>query len=317
MLIFENVTKKFVDDSYGVQSLSFEIEPGELVFITGSSGSGKTTLMKLLTKEYLPSEGEIHVEDLQLSQVKSSDLHHLRRKIGVVFQDYKLLPELNVWENISLPLYIIGTPQEEVERRVTDLLRLVGLADKASLFPNQLSGGEAQRVSIARALTTGPSVIFADEPTGNLDPETALAIANLLHKINTLGTTLLFATHNLEFIKRFKNSRHIHLEDGKVVLDSKKKHANHKDEKPSNDEDIKNEKKHTKQDQKEEKKQDENVDENMSEGEEIKHELKKEEKKGFLSRIFGKKEKKPEAESNNDKKEADTVTDDKNSETNE
>lgn len=287
MIIFNNVSKQFSESSFALKNVSFEVEPGELVFITGNSGSGKTTLMRLMTKEYLPSDGEIQIEDMNLSDLHHSSLHELRRKIGVVFQDYKLLPEMNVWENISLPLYIVGTPEHEVERRVTDLLRLVGLADKAQLFPSQLSGGEAQRVSIARSLTTGPAVIFADEPTGNLDPETALAVASLLHKINKLGTTLLFATHNLEFIQKFKDARHIHIENGAIVLDTKhkqtKKPKSHSDE----DKDIKKKLTNTETDPDTETNTDAET-----EAEQIANELKKEEKVGFLSRIFKKRQKK-------------------------
>ncbi|MCA9369973.1 MAG: ATP-binding cassette domain-containing protein [Pseudomonadales bacterium] len=243
MIVFQDVNKIFQDYS-GVKNITFEVDPGELVFITGNSGSGKTTLMRLLTGDYTLNSGEIILDDIELSKVKNSTIHHLRRKIGVVFQDYKLLPDLNVWENISLPLYITHTPQDDIERRVTDLLDLVGLTDKAHLFPSQLSGGEAQRVSIARALTTGPSVIFADEPTGNLDPETGWNIAKLLHKINQLGTTLLFATHNHDYMEKYKDdARHIHLEKGEIATDSKQtkttvtsKHTT-SDSKPDNNED--------------------------------------------------------------------------------
>jgi cell division transport system ATP-binding protein len=223
MIRFTTVTKQFSPDSYGVKDVSFEIEPGELVFITGSSGSGKTTLMRLLTKEYDPTSGEIVFDEINLNQFRSSRVHNLRRKIGVVFQDYRLLPELNVWENIALPLSIIGKSQSEIEERVTDLLRLVSLTDKAFLFPSQLSGGEAQRISIARALATGPTVVFADEPTGNLDRETARSIANLLYQINKLGTTLLFATHSQDIVDNFKEHRRIHLEKGELKLDTKAK----------------------------------------------------------------------------------------------
>lgn len=235
MIVFDNVTKQFSDHDYGLRNVSFRVEPGDFIFITGNSGSGKTTLMRLLTKEYTPTEGEIYFEETPLGEIKMSQVHHLRRKIGVVFQDYKLLPDLNVWENISLPLYIVGTPEAEVERRVTDLLRLVGLMDKSELFISQLSGGEAQRVSIARALTTGPSVIFADEPTGNLDPDTSLIIANLFNKINELGTTVLFATHNHELLAHFKEKRRLHLDEGALVEDTAEKHAKRKAKKEAAD----------------------------------------------------------------------------------
>jgi cell division transport system ATP-binding protein len=225
MIIFSTVTKQFSPDSYAVKDVSFEVEPGEMVFITGNSGSGKTSLMRLLTKEYTPTSGEIKFEDTYLSQVHFSRVHDLRRKIGVVFQDYRLLPELNVWENIALPLSIIGKDQHEIEERVTDLLRLVSMVEKAHLFPGQLSGGEAQRISIARALATGPSVVFADEPTGNLDRDTARSIAQLLHQINELGTTMFFATHSHDIIDLYPDHRRLHLEKGELKSDTKQKKA--------------------------------------------------------------------------------------------
>lgn len=244
MLTFDHVTKQFTEDSYGVRDITFEIEPGEFVFITGPSGSGKTTLMRLMTREYTPTEGEIHLEDLPVSALKNSQLHELRRRIGVVFQDYRLLTDLNVWENIALPLYIIGKKQAEIEERVTDLLKLVELTDKALLFPRQLSGGEAQRISIARALATGPGIIFADEPTGNLDNENAVRIGKLLHKINELGTTVLMATHDENVLGVFKGTRRMRLDNGKLVEDKGKKKTSVsvrvKDAAPNSVEDDKN-----------------------------------------------------------------------------
>lgn len=228
MITFKAVTKQYGEDDIALDSLSFDVAPGELVFITGASGSGKTTLMRLLTLETLPSAGEILFEGTALSEIPTKHLHLHRRKIGVVFQDYRLLPELNVWENIALPLFVAGKPESEVAERVTDLLRLVQLTDKALLFPSQLSGGEAQRISIARALASGPEVIFADEPTGNLDPETAHHIAELLIKINELGTTLLFATHDQSFLEKFPKHHRLHLEGGALVIDTARKKASKK-----------------------------------------------------------------------------------------
>lgn len=220
MIVYSGVTKRF-GDLTAIDNVDLAVDPGELVMITGHSGSGKTTLMKLLTREYQPSEGEIVFDSKPLQAISPSQLYRHRRRIGVVFQDYKLLPEYTVWENIALPLYISGKPQAEIEERVTDLLKLISLADKAFFFPNQLSGGEAQRVSIARALATAPSVIFADEPTGNLDPETTLMIAQLLGTINSLGTTLLIATHDLSVIEALKHARRITLDQGRVINDTK------------------------------------------------------------------------------------------------
>jgi len=222
MIKFSAVSKHFPPNTKAVSSISFEIEPGELVLLTGPSGSGKTTIMKLLTREYSASEGDIIFSDIKINQIKNSEIHKHRRKIGVVFQDYKLLSELNVWENIALPLSIIGKQQSEIERRVTDLLTLVSLTNKAFLFPKQLSGGEAQRISIARALSTGPAIVFADEPTGNLDRETSIEIGKLIQKINSLGTTVIFATHDHDIMDLLKDARRIELEKGKVIKDSKK-----------------------------------------------------------------------------------------------
>lgn len=220
MIIFSSVTKEFTESGFTLDNVSFQIEKGELVLLTGHSGSGKTTLMRLLTREYLPTKGTINFGDIEVNKLKPSLIPYLRRKIGVVFQDYKLLPELTVWENIALPLSIVSKPQREIESRVTDLLKLVDLTERAFLFPSQLSGGEAQRVSIARALAIGPEVIFADEPTGNLDKNTSLAITRLLHKINELGTTLILATHDSDVLHSLTDTRHIHLEKGRLVHDT-------------------------------------------------------------------------------------------------
>lgn len=219
-IIFDAVTKQFGPDSMALAAVSFVIDAGELVLITGPSGSGKTTLMRLLIREYTPESGEVYWGDQALSELRSGQVPYHRRQIGVVFQDYKLLPELNIWENIALPLSIIGKDQEETESRVTDLLKLVGLVDKAYAFPSQLSGGEAQRVSIARALATGPSVIFADEPTGNLDPVASLEIVRLLRQINKLGTTVILATHDSVVLEFLKDERRIALAKGNLEKDS-------------------------------------------------------------------------------------------------
>lgn len=230
MITFSAVTKKFLPDETGVSDISFSVSPGEMVFITGPSGSGKTTVMRLLTREYSPTSGEIEFEGQPLSDIREREIHHHRRKIGVVFQDYRLLPELNIWENVALPLSIIGKPQHEIEERVADLLKLVQLTSKAELFPRQLSGGEAQRISIARALAIAPKVICADEPTGNLDRDTATNIAHLLHTINKLGTTVFFATHDPHIISLFADKRRVHLEEGKLKYDTKSDSAAEKSE---------------------------------------------------------------------------------------
>ncbi len=219
MITFASVTKKFGDEPPALEDVSFDVEPGEFVFLTGNSGSGKTTLLKLLIREYVPTTGEVEFEGQPLSKLRSSQIHTHRRRIGMVFQDYRLLPDLNVWENIALALQIAGKKAPEIEERVTDLLNLVQLTEKAYYFPNQLSGGEAQRISIARALATAPSVLLADEPTGNLDPQNTMTIAKLFHKIHELGTTILFATHDTAILNAYP-SRQLHLDKGKLVSDS-------------------------------------------------------------------------------------------------
>jgi len=210
MIKFQTVTKKFPNGTIAFENLSFDVDSGEMVMITGPSGSGKTTIMRLIIREYLPTEGEIEFDDQPLHKIKNREVPQHRQKIGVVFQDYKLINDLNVWENIALPLNIRHKSQEEIEERVTDLLKLIGLTDKALMFPCQLSGGEAQRVSIARALATGPKIIFADEPTGNLDKATSQKIIDLLTKINKLGTTLMLATHD-QFVLDYLQAKTIDL----------------------------------------------------------------------------------------------------------
>jgi cell division transport system ATP-binding protein len=219
MIIFDRATKQFGDNPPAVENVSFGVADGEFIFLTGHSGSGKTTLLKLLTKEYTLTDGEIEFDGEPLTKIKNSKVHNHRRKIGVIYQDYRLLPELNVWENIALALEIIGKPQREIEERVTDLLDLVQLSDKAFFFPAELSGGESQRVGIARALATAPNLLLADEPTGNLDPENTLMIARLFDKIHQLGTTVLFATHDLLILDHLGHRR-LKMEKGRLIEDT-------------------------------------------------------------------------------------------------
>lgn len=215
MVSFKNVQKKYGDQVI-FEDVTFEVTPGEFVFIIGKSGSGKTTLMRMLTQQTVPDEGTIMVEEVQIGKLSKREVQDLRRLVGVIYQDYKLLSERTVAENIALGLEIIGKSKEEIDSRTKDLLTLIGLPDKANVFPNQLSGGEAQRVCIARALATAPRMLFADEPTGNLDEETAASIVRLLAKINELGTTILMATHNQSLVEKIEK-RVISLEKGKAV----------------------------------------------------------------------------------------------------
>lgn len=305
MLKFIRVTKKYNDDQVALDNVSFDVDSGELVLITGPSGSGKTTLLKLITKEQDPSEGEVYFKEENVGLLKRSKVPYHRRRIGAVFQDYKLLPELNIWENIALALSILGHPDSEIEEKVTDLLKLVDLTDKAYLFPHQLSGGEAQRISIARALSTAPELIFADEPTGNLDAENSRIIARLLKKINELGTTVIVTTHDPVVIKTLSDARTMNLEKG-VLTDSKaeKKSTKKKDE---DKEEVKDKDKPAEEEQEDSKKKEEDFP----------VETQKEEKKksGFnLFGIFSKKKKeldsKEDDKKEENKKEQEKETDD-------
>ncbi|HSW89988.1 MAG TPA: cell division ATP-binding protein FtsE [Patescibacteria group bacterium] len=228
MVSFDNVTKRYGEVPI-LSSVTFTIEPSEFVFLTGKSGSGKTTVMRLLTHQVPFEEGEIRVEDMNLKKLSKKDVQRLRRMIGVIYQDYKLLTERNVAENIALGLEIMGKPKSEIDMRVRELLELIQLPDKAKLFPSQISGGEAQRVCIARALAIAPKMLFADEPTGNLDDPTAFSIVKLLAKINELGTTVVMATHNMSLVERM-NKRVIDLSEGKITDRPKKVVHQHKKE---------------------------------------------------------------------------------------
>lgn len=232
MIDFQHVSKTYGDTPV-LTDITFHINPGEFVFLTGKSGVGKTTIMRLLTGQTKPDSGSIIVDGISSDQIKTNETMELRRRIGVIYQDYKLLPERTVAENIALGLEIMRKSKDEIAIRVEELLKLVELPGKGDLFPSQLSGGEAQRVCIARALATAPKVIFADEPTGNLDDETGMLIASLLIKLNELGTTVIMATHNLKIVEHF-DARRIKLEDTKVVADEKPKHKKSKKEETKN-----------------------------------------------------------------------------------
>jgi cell division transport system ATP-binding protein len=219
MVRFVEVTKVFPNGYIGLEGVSFEVTPGELLYITGESGAGKTTIMRLLIRELAPTEGEIFFGEDSLFDLPARNIPYHRRRIGVVFQDYQLIPDRTIFENASLILEIMGLPATQIRQRVTDVLELVGIEDKALLFPVQLSGGELQRAAIARSLVTAPEILFADEPTGNLDAETGISIMGLLKKIQEMGTTVMIATHDPKVMKKFP-ARHIRLKQGKLIEDS-------------------------------------------------------------------------------------------------
>ncbi len=221
MVSAHTLTKKF-GDLIAVNGVSFSIDPGEFVFLTGHSGSGKTTLLRLILRELRPDTGKLTVDGKDTSQLKVKDLPAFRRAIGPVFQDYKLLLDRNIWENVALPLEVRGVKPADIHSAVRMALDLVGLAKKIDMFPGQLSGGELQRVAIARAIVGKPKLILADEPTGNLDPKTAKDIAKLLKDLHSeLKTTVIMATHNAEIVDQF-TLRVITLDSGKLINDTPK-----------------------------------------------------------------------------------------------
>ena len=221
MIYFDRVSKVYSPTSVALDEVSFTIEPQEFVSIVGQSGAGKSTLLKLLLAEERPSSGKVFFESLDMHKVRNGDLPKVRRRMGIVFQDYKLLPTKTAYENIAFAMEASGKTEEEIQQDVPQVLELVGLMDKAWHFPSELSGGELQRVAIARAIVNRPDVIIADEPTGNLDPINTWEIVNLLEKINELGTTVVLATHDKEVINSLKR-RVITLEKGKMVRDEKR-----------------------------------------------------------------------------------------------
>ncbi len=221
MIEFREVSKSF-GNIEALHNLNFTINPGELVFIVGPSGAGKTTVFRLLIREMKPTSGHILIEGQDITKLKKKDIPKLRQKIGMVFQDYKLLPERTIAENVEVALAIKDINKKEWPTRVQQVLSLVGLANRSTLFPAQLSGGELQRASLARALIINPVAILADEPTGNLDWETADAIMNLLVKINQEGKTIIITSHNIDIVKKYAQ-RIIELKDGKIIKDTTQK----------------------------------------------------------------------------------------------
>ncbi|MCZ2257261.1 cell division ATP-binding protein FtsE [Sporosarcina sp. G11-34] len=218
MIVMKNVYKKYSNGVVASNGINVEIKPGEFVFVVGPSGAGKSTFIKMMYREEVPTSGDVVIDGVNLATMKKRRVPHLRRNIGVVFQDFRLLPKLNVFENVAFALEVIEETPANIRTKVRDVLELVGLSQKARMFPDELSGGEQQRVSIARSIVNSPQVVIADEPTGNLDPETSWEIMKVLERINARGTTIVMATHNKEVVNRMKH-RVIAVEDGLITRD--------------------------------------------------------------------------------------------------
>src|SRR3954468_16798412 len=221
MIVFDKVSKAYAHDVLGLKDVSVTIDKGEWVFLVGPSGSGKSTFVKLLLKEIAPTRGVVIVGGRSLNKLRRSKVPQLRRNIGCVFQDFKLLGNRNVYQNVAYALEVQGEPKDRIERKVPEILQLVGLGHKLDKFPHELSGGEQQRVSIARAFVNHPPLLLCDEPTGNLDPDTSVGIMQLLYRINRSGTTVVMATHDREMVDKMRK-RVIALEDGKLARDERR-----------------------------------------------------------------------------------------------
>ena len=220
MITLENVSKAYSTGAPPLNNVSLKIEAGEFVFVVGDSGSGKSTLIKLLLRELLPTSGKIMVNDIDVASLRHKQIPKYRRKLGVVFQDFRLLKDRNVYENVAFAQRIVQTPTKEIKKNVPSILSTVGLAGKYKAKPRQLSGGEQQRVALARALVNNPPILLADEPTGNLDPKNSWEIMKLLEEINERGTTVLVVTHNREIVNAMKK-RVITMNKGVIVNDEK------------------------------------------------------------------------------------------------
>lgn len=221
MIELKNISKIYEDNTIALKNINLVIKKGEFLFLVGPSGSGKSTFIKLLIKEIGESNGSIYIAGRNICNLKSSRIPQLRRNIGCVFQDYKLLPSKTVFENVAFALEVIGRPGYEIEIQVPQVLKLVGLYSKLNSYPNQLSAGEQQRVSIARAFVNRPPILLADEPTGNLDPGTSEGIMKILSRINLVGTTVLMATHDRNIVNSMRR-RVVELEEGEIVRDQER-----------------------------------------------------------------------------------------------
>ena len=217
MIRFRNVVKLY-EHQRALDNVSLHIKVGEFVFLTGASGAGKSTMMRMIYREEKPTRGQVLIGGVDVAKLPDNKVPYLRRRMGIVFQDFKLLQNQNVFDNVAFVIRALGMSDREINKRVSGALKIVGLYDRADACPSQLSGGEQQRVGIARAIVNGPPLLLADEPTGNLDPQTSLGIMEILEQINRRGTTVVLATHDREMVDRFKK-RVITLEEGKIVRD--------------------------------------------------------------------------------------------------
>ena len=218
LIRMKNVKKTYKNGTTALYDLTLNIQKGEFVFIIGHTGCGKSTLVKMLYREERPDHGSINVGGIEVTKLRNGKVYKLRRKIGVVFQDFKLLPKLTVYENVAFALEIFGTPKKEIHEKVVKVLDLVGLKGKARNYPTELSGGEQQRVAIARAIVNGPKLLICDEPTGNLDPHTSMEIMKVLEEVNKMGTTIIMVTHDTDIVDTMKK-RVILLDTGRILKD--------------------------------------------------------------------------------------------------
>lgn len=221
MIVFRDVTKKYSATKFAIQDVNLTISDGEFVFLVGPSGAGKTTMLRLLIGEIIPSKGSVFVDDLEVNKLKPKMIPFLRRRVGFVFQDFKLLEDRTVVENIGVALEILGKSQKDSDKRIREVLDVIKLEGKGNYFPKQLSFGEQQRVAIGRAIAAEAKILLADEPTGNLDPKTSWEILKIIDKINKSGTAVVMATHNVDIVDSMKK-RVIEVADGKIVRDEKK-----------------------------------------------------------------------------------------------
>ena len=220
VLLMSNVSKAYPGGTVALEDVNVHIEPGEFVFVVGPSGAGKSTFIKMLFREVIPTTGSIFVNGIDILKLQDKEIPYMRRQLGIIFQDYRLLPDRTVYENVAFAMQVIETPYRKIKRRVSNVLDLVGLRHRANAYPNELSGGEQQRIAIARAIVNDPLLVIADEPTGNLDPETSWDIMQIFQEINDTGTTIVMATHDKEIVDAL-GKRVIAIEKGHIVRDEK------------------------------------------------------------------------------------------------